>query len=266
MRLAPLSCLVLAGCWSFGQPDELAYSCLDDGDCVAGYRCIDGLCSSGADVAEPIASCMGCAPTPTCPEGMVRLGGGDVCIDAYEATSEASPTCDGERTFGVTEYDFPNGFPPDVEPLSEIAVCPFGCAAQGVPVYACSRPGRLPTQLTSWNQASRACANVGKRLCRGDEWVAACAGPQEPAFPHGSPEACAGEVVPTGTRLACEGGYDGLFDMIGNTVEWRAACTQSESGAWSCAIGGSRSCSPMDLSMPPHGIGSLFGYRCCADL
>ncbi len=219
-RLLPC-CLLASACWSFTAPDELAYSCLDDGDCVAGYRCREGVCDAGEPSRLEHETCSDCA-IATCPEGMVRIGTGATCIDAYEATAQDHPECDSATAFATEIYDLPDGFPIDVDPNSEHDVCPFGCAPQTEPVYACSRPGRLPTRLVTWNQASRACANAGKRLCRRDEWQAACGGPQLRAFPSvasASSTACPNEASPTGSRAACEGFYGGIFDMIGNTME-----------------------------------------------
>jgi hypothetical protein len=126
-------------------------------------------------------------------------------------------------------------------------------------VRAVSRPGVVPQGYISGDQAARACRASGKRLCRVDEWEAACRGPAKTTFPYGNDRtagACnddirsvhpvaeiahllgakrdemwndmmnsplinqlEGGLLPTGERAFCTNGY-GVYDMVGNLHEW----------------------------------------------
>jgi hypothetical protein len=126
-------------------------------------------------------------------------------------------------------------------------------------VRAVSKAGVVPQAYISGEQASRACRASGKRLCRADEWEAACRGPAKTTFPYGNERkagACnddiramhpvaeiaqllsvpkgemwssamnsplinqlEGGLLPTGERTFCTNGY-GVYDMVGNLHEW----------------------------------------------
>ena len=58
---------------------------------------------------------------------------------------------------------------------------------------AASTKGVVPQGYISGGVAADACAASGKRLCTSDEWLRACRGPDENAFPYGNeynPDAC----------------------------------------------------------------------------
>ena len=91
----------------------------------------------------------------------MALVGGRFCIDRWEASLvEIAP--DGERPF--SPYATPEGR--------------RRCAPSRV-------EGVVPQGYISRDQASRACAASGKRLCLEDEWVTACRGDPPRAFPYG---------------------------------------------------------------------------------
>jgi hypothetical protein len=108
--------------------------------------------------------------------------------------------------------------------------------------------GVVPAVMVDWNDARRACAVEGKRLCTTEEWEFACEGPQMWPYPYGlerDPTACnidrtytlpemesfsdpwkiSEEVerldkrVPSGALARCISPF-GVRDMTGNVDEW----------------------------------------------
>ncbi len=108
--------------------------------------------------------------------------------------------------------------------------------------------GVVPAVMVDWNDARRACAVEGKRLCSVEEWEFACEGPQMWPYPYGierDPTACnidrtytlpemeafgdpwkiSEEVerldkrVPSGALARCISPF-GVRDMTGNVDEW----------------------------------------------
>jgi formylglycine-generating enzyme len=196
---------------------------------VAGEVAEKGFLAAVVTLATPSAE------TARCPAEMALVED-RVCVDRWEAT--------------IVER-----IPGNERPWS-----PF-LAVDGheSSVRAVSRPGGVPQAYISGEQASRACRGSGKRLCRADEWEAACRGPAKTTFPYGSERragACnddirsvhpvseiaqllgvkrddmwrdmmnsplinqlEGGLLPTGERQFCTNGY-GVYDMVGNLHEW----------------------------------------------
>lgn len=194
------------------------------------------------DVAEKseLATTVPLLATPSadaarCPPEMALVED-RVCVDRWEAT--------------IVER-IPGG---------ERAWSPFLAIDGSEPTMrAVSRPGVVPQAYISGEQAARACRASGKRLCRADEWEAACRGPAKTTFPYGEERragACnddiramhpvaeisqllsvkredmwrdmmnsplinqlEGGLLPTGERQFCTNGY-GVYDMVGNLHEW----------------------------------------------
>jgi formylglycine-generating enzyme required for sulfatase activity len=163
---------------------------------------------------------------------MVRVGA--FCIDSTEVTSD--------------QYaEFINSSP-------QIAGQPVECAwnAKYTPEteWPIKDAGELPMSWVDWCDAYAYCAWAGKRLCgkigggpnpydasalTQSEWYFACSGGGQRTFPYGTDfqlSACAvteagpGEAgaEKVGSRSACVGGFEGLFDLSGNVAEWEDSC------------------------------------------
>jgi len=139
-----------------------------------------------------------------------------------------------------------------------------------------SKPGRMPWVMVGTAGAAAACKSAGKRLCDGNEWLAACHGPPPgTAYPYGdtfAPKACNGienyanAPVLTGSMAACVGGYPGIFDMSGNVSEMTSDCD----GGICPMRGGFFIDDSMGLRcdrvMNGDGLGWNIGFRCCLTL
>jgi formylglycine-generating enzyme required for sulfatase activity len=178
---------------------------------------------------------------------MARIDGLLTCIDRWEA----SPREDGAGRIGA----------------------------------AVSRPGAVPADHVSWEDADRSCRAAGKRLCSSDEWLVACRGPQGRRYPYGDDldvDACnvsqlgkkAGKPGkrPSGSLPGCDNGR-GVMDLSGNVWEWTA--TADRTGTLRQLWGGGFANDNVDqeltcgfrkaLYQPANQRHSGIGYRCCRD-
>ncbi|MBK7581307.1 MAG: SUMF1/EgtB/PvdO family nonheme iron enzyme [Myxococcales bacterium] len=175
------------------------------------------------------------AKKPTCPAGMVSIGG-RFCIDAFEASLDVVDT----RGRTLKRHS------------------PYQTPAADLRVLARSRRGVVPQAYVSQEQATAACEAAGKRLCSDDEWLSACRGKDASQYPYGAERETgrcndkgvsplrvlhgkadglevfgmeamndprlnqiAGTVARTGRFKRCKGPA-GTFDMVGNLHEWTA--------------------------------------------
>jgi sulfatase modifying factor 1 len=183
----------------------------------------------GFDTATRIASS---GVAAGCPGGMTRVG--RYCIDKYEAH--------------VVELD-ENGNERPHSPHQTVA---------GLIIRAKSAANVIPQAYISQKEAAAACANAGKRLCTGNEFVRACRG-DDPKnhYPYGGstrvPGYCnegkgsavqrffganrrawtyenfndpklnqwSGGIAPTGSHPHCVSPH-GVYDCVGNLHEWGA--------------------------------------------
>ncbi|MCK6530345.1 formylglycine-generating enzyme family protein [Myxococcota bacterium] len=211
----------------------------------------------------PLASRQG--PVPRCPPGMVGVPAGPFTRGGSPEAVSVAPGWPGRAHL-----------PRPVEVRDVGAFCIDRYEHPG-------RPGALPTRYVPYSTAVKACQDLGRRLCRDDEWAKACQGPDGWLWPYG-PEwrqgACNADAPagigdprllrPSGSYPACASPY-GAMDMEGNVSEWVETTDPRWAGeAW--LAGGTlwtgvygRGCAARHA----HGNGQTSteddGFRCCAD-
>ena len=163
-----------------------------------------------------------------------------------------------------------------------------------------SAPNAVPQAYISQVQSVAACKNANKRLCKDDEWVAACRSTSNTRFPYGNDEKrgtcndhrdkhpamqyleshdlsvftklehpCINQVadslLPGGAKKECVT-PEGVFDIVGNLHEWTADPSGHFRGGYY-----------VDTWLNGHGCDYLTtahearywdystGFRCCAD-
>jgi formylglycine-generating enzyme len=207
-----------------------------------------------------------------CPADMVLIG--DVCVDRYEAS--------------LVEV-MPNG--------NEVPWSPY-YSPHGHKVRAVSKPGVTPQGYISMQEAKKACEGSKKRLCRANEWRAACRGPNKTLYPYGASHvdnACVdtartaplakfysgkamfenknmidarlnqvpNTVAKTGEASACTNAY-GAFDMVGNLHEWTDDGTL-HGGFYLDTKTLHEGCDYVTTAHVPIYYDYATGFRCCAD-
>ena len=230
---------------------------------------------AGADAGETAA------PTNGCPsrEGPAMIRVDDFCIDSTEVTRAQYARFVAAVGTGaklpanakqcrilnkeVTPIDPEEAFPPRKEGPDH------------------------PVRLVDWCDAKAYCQWAGKDLCGGlggrkltpkeatdpskSQWAKACTEGGAKRFAYGDSHVtgrCVEGPDPSQPKNEkCEGGYPGLFDMVGNVAEWVDACDDDPST--SCALVGHApereisSCTWVDA--PPGDIPwNNAGVRCCA--
>ncbi|NUO52204.1 MAG: SUMF1/EgtB/PvdO family nonheme iron enzyme [Polyangiaceae bacterium] len=227
------------------------------------------------------------------PPGMVDAG--SFYVDATEVTraqyaefmaagfdpATLGATCDWNTTYA---------------PLEEV-----GSYCEDIP-YDFSK-ANVPITCVDWCDAALYCAWAGKRLCgrvgggsaaidelndpAKSEWYAACSANGTRKYPYvdglqaqPDDEACntsnsGGTPIGVGERVGCNGGYEGIFDMVGNVEEWENACDFNDSPKDAgCEMRGYAFYdSPIDAvctraDRRPHRdfAANSLGFRCCRDL
>lgn len=236
---------------------------------------------------------------PTCPTGMVLMQApnGTYCVDGTEVT--------------VKQYEAWLDTNPSLPKMND-AECGWKASdsytprTNGEDGSNCAKhhynPGAtpdLPVVCVDWCDARQYCSSAGKRLCGAigggalgfdqpkdpgvDELSYACSEGGKRTYPYPGPfvdKACHGGVGSSGDPVAvkslasCQGGFPGLYDMVGNVWEWQNAC---ESGGEAddnncCAKGGSfwdgqndLTCTAMYKGYDRDYFNKNIGFRCCAD-
>lgn len=245
----------------------------------------------------------------SCPSEMVNIQG-LFCIDRFEATlvdtkqsrrvspyyhpsvthtRSAYKTWQSER-FNMGDREYQN------LPLPEP---PAFQLREAFDVKAVVQRGAVPNGYMNQLVAKRACENAGKRLCTEQEWVHACRGESDRAFPYGDEYVqgkcnvfagahpakilhgnySIGHLDPrlnqfvhegspllhsTGSNLDCASrwGSDAVYDMVGNLDEW----IDDEEGAFAGGFfsrGTKEGCASKISAHPPAYFDYSLGVRCC---
>jgi len=174
--------------------------------------------------------------------------------------------------------------PRDMAPIPGRAACidqfEASLAGAGPGARAVSRRGALPAVDVTLAQAQEACRLAGKRLCRRDEWIAACSGADRSRdFPYGTrfePGRCedwehakrrqAASPVGTGSHPGCRT-PDGVYDLSGNAWEFvdpGVATGEVRGGGFSNAFRDA-ACRSSESRLPPAYRSPGIGFRCCGD-
>jgi formylglycine-generating enzyme required for sulfatase activity len=225
------------------------------------------------------------------PENMspVKLVGGKcVWMDDWEVSraryEEVMANVD------VTSFGDPAKCPSKTSSADFIAGCAAGDAGTA---GAGGSAGDLPVDCVDWCDAHVFCHATGKKLCEGqwghsDDaatswWFAACSSGGAQDYPYGvdsDPLTCntsdnptygcgsGCQLSPTNQENACKTPA-GIFDLVGNVIEWTAECSAASASAECYLRGGNVSkatagltCSVID-SAPRTTRAPYFGFRCC---
>ena len=158
---------------------------------------------------------------------MVKVG--SVCVDKYESSVWDSYTMDATGIqYGASSNDYPcdnNGN--DCSAMDNMG------AVNASAIYARSIAGVTPSGYITWFQAQQACANSGKRLITNAEWQMAAAGTDDSGT-NDSDEVCnifGRGFDNTGENTACVSNW-GVYDMVGNVMEWTADWMQGNGATW----------------------------------
>lgn len=226
--------------------------------------------NAGKDLREPPG-------VGGCPSGMAPVHGKKgVCIDRWEAHVVVLLDDGTEHTW--TPYFNPGA----------------------LKTRAKSAPGAVPQAYISQVQATDACKGAGKRLCKDDEWVAACKSSKQTRYPYGNDEKrgtcndhrdkhpamqyleaydlsvftklehpCINQVetslLPTGAKKECVT-PDGVYDIVGNLHEWTAAPEGTFRGGYyvDTWLNG-KGCDYATTAHEARYWDYSTGFRCCAD-
>jgi formylglycine-generating enzyme required for sulfatase activity len=238
----------------------------------------DGAQLDGArdQAAEATVPCPGTGGPPG-----VRVG--TYCIDSTEVTNRQYAVFLSQRNAST-----------DKQP----AVCAWNTdyvPSQDWPVAAGT--DNWPVGFVDWCDAYAFCQWAGKRMCgkigggansfddfgkpNQSQWYRACSKNGAFRYPYGQnldSKAC--NVVGSGIDHpvnvkelpGCQGGYDGIYDMVGNVEEWEDACTGASGANDTCRSRGlsyhfgapDQGCA-LDDSDTRSGSFPDLGIRCCSD-
>lgn len=156
---------------------------------------------------------------------------------------------------------------------------------KGTTVVAESAAGKMPLTGVTQEQATAACKNAGKRLCKDAEWKSACRGePRQEGKDHDGYESTdypskrcwdwdasdGGKSGPTktGSLAQCKTAQ-GVFDLTGNVGEHVDAPLVSDKrvirGGTYNMIRHDSACDSSGYRVAPDQTGPDIGFRCCRD-
>lgn len=250
--------------------------------------------TTGTGPCQGLCGTDGCSP---CPEVAVIDAGGFL-IDATEVTRGAYAVFLAEGVDVATQgapCEWNDSFVPRVGPSEMFCtVAPYDLSNAD-----------MPMGCVDWCDARAYCKWAGKRLCGriGDDatlnmgdvddpaksaWYAACSAGGTKVHPYNvppdtapDPEACntgnsGGMPIGVGVRQGCEGGYPGIFDMLGNVEEWEDACDisgnpegdncQVRGGAFFNTPDEAKCVADPDRRPDRNWAAPDWGFRCCTDL
>jgi formylglycine-generating enzyme len=213
-------------------------------------------------------------------KGPAMVSAGSYCIDSTEVTY-------GQYSEFVLDK---NG-----STAGQTPVCTWNTSF-GLKCTPLTTEANAPVTCVNWCDAYAFCSWAGKRLCghigggpsatteaanaATNQWYQACSKGGATAYPYGptfQPALCndsnrdAGKPLPVGSLSGCVGGYPGLFDMSGNTIEWTDECSGTtgqndlcdfRGGAWDDTdpIEACAQATPEQRNLADNTI----GFRCCA--
>ncbi len=138
-----------------------------------------------------------------------------------------------------------------------------------------NEPEAVVKDMVSHDEAARLCEQAGKRLCRFDEWSAACKGKDGFRYSYGAsykPFKCntnTKSAKRAGRKEQCRSWY-GMYDMNGNLWEWTDTPAKEmpnrylvAGGAWDTQ--NQSKCTDTKYSFYPQNQYPFVGFRCCAD-
>ena len=150
---------------------------------------------------------LSCSPKmTTCPEGTVKISGGEYRIgveEPFHKWHEPAKTVALE-SYCIDIYEYPN------------------------------QKGQIPKSNVSWEEARDLCSAAGKRLCTGYEWERACRGTETWRYSYGphldrtvcntpingsGPGTNPPPIEPSGTYENCKS-PEGVYDLNGSMSEW----------------------------------------------
>jgi formylglycine-generating enzyme len=304
VALLALACATVTACAKLAGIDGL-----EIGECKGGGLCLaEGGTEDRADIppedgsVNPMDVSTFDSSSKPCPTGtkgpvMVRVGTStnNFCIDESEVTVKQY------TDFVTAKAGDAAGQPPQ---------CSWNTSYQA----AFGGANDIPIAGIDWCDAREYCRWAGKRLCgkhkdgahvgavaiadladfTTHEWLVTCSNLGQLRYPYGGIQqasACntgendAGRTVPVKSKSTCQGGFPGVYDMVGNLWEWYdGPCAPFDGGADASSIdagpakdecyvkGGSflNSGTPFDCRVDGRGAsrdrrGQEIGFRCCAD-